>query len=375
MRERATNQMSKSGDQAVLVFGDGTQFEGNICGAIPESGVATGEVVFNTSMSGYQEIISDPSYAGQIITFTATQIGNYGTTDQDNESPNPFCNGVIIRDMAHNYSNWRANATIESYLNRHSIPAMCNVDTRALTRYIRDNGALPAAFGTDESKVKQAAMDALGTDGCNLAKVVSTSEPYFAGPSNSPYKIVAYDFGIKSSILDHLTSRGCYVEVVPWDTTAADVLARNPHGVFLSNGPGDPAAVTNADQQVAEMIGSVPVFGICLGHQILGRALNGQTYKLEFGHHGGNHPVQNQKDGSIQITSQNHNYVVDADTITGAKVTHVNLNDGTVEGLEMPDGITFSVQHHPEASPGPHESSVIFDDFITSMEKFGKGRK
>ncbi len=367
--------MSKSGDEAILIFGDGTQFEGNICGAIPESGVATGEVVFNTSMSGYQEIISDPSYAGQIITFTSTQIGNYGTTDSDNEAKKPFCNGVVIRDLARNYSNWRANATLESYLNRHSIPGISNVDTRALTRFIRNNGALPAAFGTDEIKVKQAAVLAKGTDDCNLAKVVSTKEPYFSGGTSSPFKVVAFDFGIKSSILDHLTSRGCYVEVVPWDTSAEDVLARNPHGVFLSNGPGDPGAVENADVQVAKMIGEIPIFGICLGHQILGRALDGETYKLEFGHHGGNHPVQNKKDGSIQITSQNHNYVVDASSITGAKITHVNLNDGTVEGLEMPDGITFSVQHHPEASPGPNESAIIFDNFIASMEKFGKGRK
>ena len=354
--------MSKSGDEAVLIFGDGTQFEGNIRGFIPDSGVAKGEVVFNTSMSGYQEIISDPSYAGQIITFTATQIGNYGTNEKDDEAAKIFCNGVIMRDMARDYSNWRANSTIENYLVKHNIPAMCDVDTRALTRYIRNNGALPAAFGTDETKVKEAASIATGTDGCNLAEVVSTSEPYFAGDPSAPYRVVAYDFGIKSSILGHLTSRGCYVEVVPWDTKASDVLTRDVNGVFLSNGPGDPSAVIDADKQISKMVGEIPIFGICLGHQILGRALDGQTYKLEFGHHGGNHPVQNKKDGSIQITSQNHNYVVDAETISGAKVTHVNLNDGTVEGLELPDGITFSVQHHPEASPGPHESSIVFDD-------------
>lgn len=366
--------MVKSGDQAVLIFSDGTRFEGNICGAIPPSGVATGEVVFNTSMSGYQEIISDPSYAGQIITFTATQLGNYGVNIEDDESPKPFCNGIIVRDLARKSSNWRANATLESYLVRHGIPAMCNVDTRALTRFIRENGALPGAFGTDEILVKQAAIDAKGTDNCNLAKVVSTKEPYFKGTKDSPFYVVAYDFGIKKSILDHLQMRGCYVEVVPWDTKAQDAIAREPDGIFLSNGPGDPSAVTGAPEQVAQLVGRVPIFGICLGHQILGRALDGETFKLEFGHHGGNHPVHNVHDDTIQITSQNHNYCVDADSISGAEITHVNLNDGTVEGLRLSDGITFSVQHHPEAGPGPHESATIFDEFINSMETYRKGR-
>jgi len=367
--------MTKSGDEAVLIFGDGTQFEGNICGAIPKSGVATGEVVFNTSMSGYQEIISDPSYAGQIITFTATQLGNYGVNGEDDESESPFCNGIIVRDMARNYSNWRANATLDAYLVRHGVPAMCNIDTRALTRFIRDNGALPVSFGTDETLVKQTAIDAKGTDGCNLAELVSTKEPYFRGQQDSPLYVVAYDYGIKKSILKHLELRGCYVEVVPWNTSAKDVIDRAPDGIFLSNGPGDPAAVAGAAQTVQSLIGELPVFGICLGHQILGRALKGDTFKLEFGHHGGNHPVKNLLNDTIQITSQNHNYCVDADSISGAEITHVNLNDGTVEGLRLSDGITFSVQHHPEAAPGPHEAAVIFDDFVTSMNTFGKGRK
>lgn len=364
--------MTKSGDDAVLIFADGTQFEGNICGAIPESGVACGEVVFNTALSGYQEIISDPSYTGQIITFTATQLGNYGVNEHDNESRKPFCNGVIIRDLARKYSNWRANATLDEYLVKNSIPALANVDTRALTRYIRDNGALPAAFGADEQQVKQAAVDAKGTDNCNLAAVVSTTTPYFKGDKDSIFNVVAYDFGIKSSILDHLVIRGCNVEVVPWDESPENIMARNPDGIFLSNGPGDPAAVAGASENVANLVGNLPVFGICLGHQILGLALKGETFKLEFGHHGGNHPVKNLLDESIQITSQNHNYAVNADTISGAQVTHVNLNDGTVEGLRMKDDLTFSVQHHPEAGPGPHEAAVIFDDFIESMEKFRK---
>lgn len=361
--------MSSKYEDAVLIFGDGTMFEGNLCGAKPQDGIATGEVVFNTSMSGYQEIISDPSYAGQIITFTATQMGNYGVNAQDDEAAQPFCNGVIVRDMYRKYSSWRANATLNEYLQRHSVPALCNVDTRALTRYIRDNGSLPVAFGTDETKVKQAAVEAKGTDNCNLAAQVSTTEPYFVGEKDSPFYVVAYDFGVKRSILNHLTTRGIHVEVVPWSTTADDVIARAPDGVFLSNGPGDPSAVTEASTNVAKLIGEMPVFGICLGHQILGEALGGKTYKLEFGHHGGNHPVKYLGDNSIQITSQNHNYAVDADSITGAEITHINLNDGTVEGLSLDKGMTFSVQHHPEAAPGPHESSVIFDQFVEKMEQ------
>lgn len=367
--------MTQADVPAVLIFNDGTQFEGTMCGAVPPSGVATGEVVFNTAMSGYQEIISDPSYAGQIITFTATQLGNYGVNDEDDEAVKPFCNGVIMRDLARKYSNWRANATLNAYLVRHGIPALCNVDTRALTRFIRDNGALPAAFGTDEQSVKEAAVSATGTDGHNLAELVSTKTPYSRGSQDSPFYVVAYDYGIKSSILDCLEQRGCSIEVVPWNESAADVMAREPDGVFLSNGPGDPSAVTGASDNLAQLVGNLPVFGICLGHQLLGNALGGSTYKLEFGHHGGNHPVKNLLGGTIQITSQNHNYAVDAGKISGAEITHVNLNDGTVEGLRMNDGITFSVQHHPEASPGPHEAGVIFDDFITSMELFGKGRK
>lgn len=360
--------MSISKDEAVLYFADGTMFEGNMCGATPADGVASGEVVFNTSMSGYQEIISDPSYAGQIITFTATQIGNYGTNEEDNESAKLFCNGVIIRDIYRKYSSWRANATLDEYLGRHGVPGLCNVDTRALTRYIREHGSQPIAFGTDEVKVKQATIDAKGTDNCNLASDVSTKDPYFVGEKDFPYYVVAYDFGVKRSILDHLTSRGVYVEVVPWNTSSGDVIARAPDGVFLSNGPGDPSAVTGAAKSVEKLIGEMPVFGICLGHQILGEALGGKTYKLEFGHHGGNHPVKYLGDNTIQITSQNHNYCVDAASITGAEVTHVNLNDGTVEGLKLDGGMTFSVQHHPEASPGPHESAVIFDDFIEKMK-------
>ncbi|MBP9115158.1 MAG: glutamine-hydrolyzing carbamoyl-phosphate synthase small subunit [Acidimicrobiia bacterium] len=355
---------------SVLIFADGTQFEGSACGYIPENGVASGEVVFNTSISGYQEIISDPSYAGQIITFTATQIGNYGTNSQDNESEKPFCNGVVIRDLARKYSNWRANATLDTYLQRNQIPGICNVDTRALTRFIRDNGSLPAAFGTDEQTVKKASLDALSTDGQNVAAQVSTKKPYFSGTKDMPFYVVAYDFGIKSSIIENLNSRGIYVEVVPHDTSAQEVFGRAPDGVFLSNGPGDPDAVTGARETVKQFIGELPLFGICLGHQILGLALNATTTKLEFGHHGGNHPVKNILTNEIEITSQNHNYVVEADSIKNAQITHINLNDQTVEGLRLDDGLTFSVQHHPEASPGPTEAQKMFDVFRDTLEKF-----
>ena len=370
MRERSTYEMTYKNKEAVLIFADGTQFAGNACGYSPEGGVASGEVVFNTSLGGYQEIISDPSYAGQIITFTATQIGNYGTNSEDDESKTPFCNGVVIRDLARNYSNWRANSSLDSYLQRNKIPGICNIDTRALTRYLRDNGSLPAAFGTDETKVKQAAMDATGTDGQNLAQVVSTKKPYFSGSKDMPFYVVAYDFGIKKSIVKNLNNLGVYVEVVPHDTSAEEVFSNAPDGVFLSNGPGDPDAVTGARETVREFIGKIPLFGICLGHQILGLALNAKTSKLEFGHHGGNHPVKNLLTNEIEITSQNHNYVVETDSIKDAQITHVNLNDGTVEGIRLEDGLTFSVQHHPEASPGPTEAQKMFQVFVDTMEKF-----
>jgi carbamoyl-phosphate synthase small subunit len=354
--------------EAILVLRDGTTFEGESVGAEPSDGAATGEVVFNTALCGYQEILTDPSYAGQIIAFTYPHIGNYGVNDDDLESRRPFCRGVIVRDLARRASNWRATGGLEDFLYRHGVPGITGIDTRRLTRHLRDAGAMPGAFGTDETRVHAAAARATGTDGIDLVAQVTTPEPYLVGDADAPLHVVAYDYGIKSTILQRLGAAGCRVEVVPAATSAADVLARAPDGVFLSNGPGDPAAVVGAAEQVAALIGAVPVFGICLGHQILGRALGATTVKLRFGHHGANHPVRHEATGRVEITSQNHNYVVQADTIPGgADVTHVNLNDGTVEGLRVRGAPAFSVQHHPEAGPGPHDAAYLFTEFTELM--------
>ena len=350
--------------EAVLVLRDGELFEGEAIGAIPDGGVATGEVVFNTALSGYQEILTDPSYAGQIITFTYPHIGNYGVNDEDFESRGAFCRGVIVRDLARRHSSWRATGDLESLLKRHGVPGLTGIDTRRLTRHLREVGAIPGAFGTDEQAVRDAAAAAQGTDGIDLVAEVTATEPYVVGDAAAPLHVVAYDYGIKSTILRKLTVAGCRVEVVPARTPAADVIARSPDGVFLSNGPGDPAAVVGAAEEVAALLGAVPVFGICLGHQILGRALGATTSKLQFGHHGANHPVRHEPTGHVEITSQNHNYVVQADTIPGgADITHVNLNDGTVEGLRVRGVPAFSVQHHPEAGPGPHDAAYLFTEF------------
>jgi carbamoyl-phosphate synthase small subunit len=352
--------------EALLVLADGTIFEGEAIGAAPPGGVATGEVVFNTALTGYQEIITDPSYAGQFIAFTYPHIGNYGVTAADDESRRPFCRGVIVRDLARRASNWRSEGGLDDFLTSRGVPGIAGVDTRRLTRHIRDAGALPAAFGTaDEITLKQAAADEPGTDGVDLVAEVTCDEPYTVG--TGPYRVVAYDFGIKTSILRQLGQHAT-VEVVPASTPASEVLARKPDGVFLSNGPGDPAPVTYAVDNIGALLGHVPVFGICLGHQLLTTALGGETYKLPFGHHGGNHPVRDEQTGIIEITSQNHNYAVRADSIKGAEITHVNLNDGVVEGLACTDIPVFGVQYHPEAGPGPHDARHLFTRFTDLME-------
>lgn len=353
--------------EAALVLADGSVFEGELIGADTPEGVASGEVVFNTVMSGYQEVITDPSYAGQIITFTSSHIGNYGVNLLDMESRRPFCRGVLVRDLARRRSNYRAEADLDDLLRRYGISGMSGLDTRRLTRLVRDTGALPGAFGTASvAELLAAAQVEPGTEGVDLVAQVTTTAPYTVGEGRR--RIVAYDFGIKHTILRHLARLG-QVEVVPASTPADEVLARRPDGVFLSNGPGDPAMVAGATEAIAALVGQVPVFGICLGHQLLGRALGGATYKLPFGHHGGNHPVRDETTGRLEITSQNHNFCLDADSLGGrVVVTHRNLNDGTNEGIRVVDAPAFSVQHHPEAGPGPHDSAYLFDRFAAMMD-------
>jgi carbamoyl-phosphate synthase small subunit len=361
---------------ALLVLADGEVFEGELLGAQPPSGIATGEVVFNTVLTGYQEVISDPSYAGQIITFTYPHIGNYGVTAADDESRRPFCRGIIVREPARRRSSWRSDGDLEAWLDRHGTPAIGGIDTRRLTRHIRDRGAVPGAFGAlgpapdgstvDEAALLAAAQAEPGTDGVDLVAQVTTDRPFTIG--EGPRRVVAYDLGIKTTILRHLAGIAT-VEVVPASTPAGDVLARRPDGVFLSNGPGDPETIPYVADAVRGLVGEVPIFGICLGNQVLGLAVGAETVKLPFGHHGGNHPVRDVRTGRIDITSQNHNFAVAADTLpAGAELTHVNLNDGVCEGFALPAERAFSVQHHPEAGPGPHDAAHLFAAFAALVD-------
>jgi carbamoyl-phosphate synthase small subunit len=361
---------------------DGSVFEGELIGAAPKSGIASGEVVFNTAQCGYQEIITDPSYAGQIITFTYPHIGNYGTNRTDSESRGVFSRGVIVREMARRASNWRNEQDIHSFLSTHALPGISGLDTRRLTRLLRDSGAMIGAFGALEGPtarsiddLKAAADAELGTQGVDLVGQVTTSSPYsLATTGNGSLRVVAYDFGMKTAIGQQL-AQFADVEVVPASTPAGDVLARDPDGVFLSNGPGDPATVPHATEAIKELLGQVPIFGICLGHQLLSTAIGAEIIKLPFGHHGANHPVRDETTGKVEITSQNHNFAVDVDTIEGkAQVTHVNLNDGVCEGLQVLGAPAFSVQHHPEASPGPHDSRYLFKRFEDLMHDNGANR-
>jgi carbamoyl-phosphate synthase small subunit len=358
--------MQKRRDGA-LVLADGSVFEGELFGAVPPGGIAAGEVVFNTVMSGYQEVVTDPSYAGQIITFTTAHIGNYGVNLDDFEARRLFCRGVVVRDLARRPSNHRAAGTFEALLDRYGIPALSGIDTRRLTRVLRDTGAMSGAFGDGSvDDLLVAARAEPGTDGVDLVSHVTTATPYVVG--DGPRRIVAVDFGAKRTILRHLARIGT-VEVVPASTSAADILARSPEGVFLSNGPGDPAMVSGASEMIAELIERVPVFGICLGHQLLCRALGADTFKLPFGHHGGNHPVRHVATGTVEITSQNHNYCVDPASLGAAvTVTHENLNDGTNEGIRLEGAPVFSVQYHPEAGPGPHDSEYLFAEFAALID-------
>jgi carbamoyl-phosphate synthase small subunit len=346
---------------AVLVLADGSTFEGYAAGYLPETGWTAGEFVFNTSLSGYQEVITDPSYAGQIIAFTYPHIGNYGVNPDDDEAARPWCRGVVVRDLSSVDSNWRSCGGLEAFLVRRGVPAIVGVDTRRLTRHLRAHGALPGAFGhAAPEDVTREARRAQGTDGMDYVSEVTASTRRTYGEGD--LHVVAYDFGVKATMVRQLARR-FRVTVVPASTPADAVADLAPDGVFLSNGPGDPAALGALSEVIGRLLGTVPIFGICLGHQLLAAALGGSTFKLPFGHHGSNHPVQDLASGRIEITAQNHNYAVVPGSLHRGVVSHVNLNDGVIEGVAARAERCFSVQYHPEAGPGPHDARYLFDRF------------
>ena len=385
--------------KALLALEDGTVFRGESFGA---PGTITGEVCFNTGLTGYQEVLTDPSYHGQIVTMTAVQIGNTGVNPQDDQSFRPWVAGFVVRDLTDAHSSWRATASLHDYLVHHGVPGIAEIDTRRLTRHIRTKGALRGALSNEilePDALVDVARSSPSMEGLDLASQVTTSEPYpwgleqlkersgsgyAAGSESAPasaalmsahdgprFKVAALDFGIKRNILDLLVASGCDVTVLPASTPADAILGHGYSGVFLSNGPGDPEPVTYATETVRRLLGNIPVFGICLGHQILGLALGARTYKLPFGHRGSNHPVKRRGDPRIEITCQNHGFAVDPASVetTRAHLTHDNLNDGTVEGLSVP-GVAYSVQYHPESGPGPHDSRYLFEEFRDLMTTF-----
>ena len=375
--------MSSQTLPAALVLADGTVFRGISIGA---PGLTVGEVVFNTSMSGYQEILTDPSYTKQIVTLTYPHIGNVGVNEEDVESHSVCASGLVIRDLPLIESCWRSEQCLSDYLKAKNVVAIADIDTRKLTRVLREKGAQAGciiAGEVDEAKALAAARAFPGLAGMDLAKVVSCKEPHhfeggewelglgYGKPEKNQYNVVAFDYGVKHNILRMLTSRGCHVTVVPAQTTAEQALALKPDGVFLSNGPGDPEPCDYAIDTIKELVDTgIPVFGICLGHQLLGLASGAKTIKMKFGHHGANHPVQDVEDRKVFITSQNHGFAIDPATLPGnVKVTHVSLFDGSLQGIARTDKPAFSFQGHPEASPGPHEVSYLFDKFIDLMQE------
>jgi len=370
-------------NRAVLALEDGSVFEGRSFGAPAER---AGEVVFNTALTGYQEIFTDPSYAGQIVILTNPQIGNYGTSAEDNESARPYIEGLVVREFSPIASNWRSDELARTYLEKRGIPVASEIDTRALVRHLRTRGVMRgvlSAIETDSKKLVEKARSIPTMAGLDLASRVSTPAQYEWAHAVDPcspseqippapeprYHVVAYDFGIKQNILRRLAQVGCRTTVVPALTSAEDVMALKPDGVFLSNGPGDPEPLETQVGNIRKLMGKVPIFGICLGHQLLGLACGGKTYKLKFGHRGANHPVINKLTERVEITSHNHGFAVDRDSLNPAdvEITHVNLNDETLEGFRHRRHPVFCVQYHPEAAPGPHDSHYLFDDFVKLM--------
>ncbi len=378
--------MASKPKKACLVLENGTLFTGQSIGF---NGYTEGEIVFNTSMTGYQEILTDPSYNGQIVTMTYPLIGNYGCNSQDVESRQPWVEGFVIKELATLPSNWRKQETLVDFLKKHKIVAIQGVDTRKLTKMIRSGGAQRALITTQNDDIKslqKRVKKIPSIVGADLASEVTAEKPYrwregiyewpkgYSAKKKFKYFVVAYDFGIKRNILRSLVSNRIDVLVVPARTSWEEVLKMKPDGVLLSNGPGDPAPIEYAIENIRNLIGKIPIFGICLGHQLLALALGGKTFKLKFGHRGANHPVKNLETGAIEITSQNHGFAVDIDSLKGrAKLTHLNLNDMTSEGLSIKEKFLFSVQYHPESSPGPRDSWYLFQDFIQMMEDF-KGK-
>ncbi|MCF6266154.1 MAG: glutamine-hydrolyzing carbamoyl-phosphate synthase small subunit [Desulfuromusa sp.] len=371
--------------KAVLALADGKYFIGKALGAMGE---VTGEVVFNTSMTGYQEILTDPSYYGEIVTMTYPQIGNYGINPEDVESDRPFLSGFVVKESCPFPSNFRSEMNLDTYLKDSNIVSIEGIDTRALVRHIRTVGAqtgIISSIDTDPDSLIEKARKAPSIVGRDLVEEVTCSESYqsFEGlwllgegytddsQRQFPYKVIAYDFGIKRNILRNLTALGCEITVVPAATSAEDVIKMNPDGVFLSNGPGDPEPLHYAQDNIRKLLGKIPIFGICLGHQLLSIATGGRTYKLKFGHRGGNQPVLDYKRQRVEITSQNHGFAVDENSLNdNVRVTHINLNDNTVEGIQHLSAPAFSVQYHPEASPGPHDAHYLFERFIKMMKEY-----